>query len=122
MPATEAATSLELPDPAGHNTTDEHETGTRAAYDDDLDAEPRYSQSQLAKTKAPTSVASDAGDSLLEAETNESDTSSITSIGASNIPNKTQIPAPPKESAGGIPFECPYRLTMQTIKHPKHWR
>jgi len=116
------ATALELPYPAGHKTTEEHETGMKASHDVDSDAELGRSQSQLAKTKTPTSVANDADDALLEAETNGSDTSSVTSIGASNIPNETQIPAPPKESAGGIPFECPYCLTIQTIKHPKHWR
>lgn len=122
VPATEAATSLELPDPAGHKTTEEHETGTKASHDVDLVAELRRSQSQLAKTKAPTSVANDADDSLFEAETDESDTSSVTSIGMSSIPNETRIPAAPKESAGGIPFECPYYFTIQTLKHPKHWR
>ena len=81
------------------------------------------SYSQLASTKATTYVA-DLDDEFLDIQStaDRSETSYVTSIAEEGSDNMRQIPEPPKESANGIPFECPYCFTIQSVKSSKHWR
>jgi hypothetical protein len=48
---------------------------------------------------------------------------SQTSYATSLMPgqDRTSVPDPPKESADGAPFECPYCFHVVTIKHSRDW-
>jgi len=78
--------------------------------------------SRLASTKATTYVADLLEKLDLESSIARSETSYVASVANESSYNGRQIPDPPKESAHGMPFECPYCYTIQVIRHAKHWR
>ena len=81
------------------------------------------SHSQLASTKATTYVANPNDDILdIRSTADRSETSYETSILEDDSDTMRQIPEPPKESENGMPFECPYCFTIQSVKTSKHWR
>ena len=86
--------------------------------------EPQFTDySQLPSTKATTYVANLNDDvSDIRSTADRSETSYVTSILEDDLDTMRQIPEPPKESANGMPFECPYCLTIQSVRTSKHWR
>lgn len=81
------------------------------------------SRSQFASTKATTYVANLNDESLDKlSAVGRSETSYVTSIAEENSGKLRQIPNPPKESANGMPFECPYCFTIQSVRNSKYWR
>lgn len=79
--------------------------------------------SQLASTKTATHAASSNDkDSDMGSTASESETSYGTSISEDNLHSMRQVPEPPKESANGRPFECPYCFVILTIKNINLWK
>ena len=76
--------------------------------------------SQLASTQTATHAASsDDKDSDLGSTASESETSFGTE---DNLNSMRQVQEPPKESANGRPFECPYCFVILTIKNINLWK
>lgn len=76
----------------------------------------------LASTKATTFRGNLLGANEIELGTERSEASFISSIGDTTLGESRQVPDPPKESANGQPFECPYCYTIQRIKDLKYWK
>ena len=78
---------------------------------------------QLASTKTTTYVSNLNGETAdIQSIAGRSETSYVSSIAEDDSHGMRQIPDPPKESAKGIPFECPYCFTVVAIKDKKHWK
>ncbi|CAD6579307.1 MAG: hypothetical protein ASARMPREDX12_009124 [Alectoria sarmentosa] len=78
--------------------------------------------SQLASTKATTYVANLNDENLEKGSiAGRSETTYVTSIAEEESYSVREIPDPPKESANGMPFECPYCFTVLSVKNTKYW-
>ena len=76
---------------------------------------------QSTQTMASTYVTKDQNTAEILAEKPESVTSYATSVNEDNQ-GTMAVPPPPKESANGAPFECPYCYTIQTVNNLNAWK
>ena len=81
------------------------------------------SYSQLTPTKVTTDAAnSNEENSDMRSTASQSEYSYVTSISEDNLHSMRQVPEPPKESANGKPFECPYCFMILTFKNINLWK
>lgn len=120
-PSIDLSERHELADARGKVASNDAQIDTGASV---AEIEPdSVSYGQIASTKVTTYAANSGDENFdMRSATSRSEASYVSSIPEENLYSLRQIPEPPKESANGKPFECPYCFVILTIKNIKLWK